>query len=189
MPESYMRGATSRSIVQVIRTLPPAIQEQISKRAGPGRLEEAANAGLTEWVPSEKYLVIVGAVSGALDPAAKQKFWHDLSDVHQKNPLFSGIIQFTSKVLKVSPASLIRAIPTAWTLSTKNAGTLIAPPSSREKAGELLWENAPSVLIEHSAYLEVMRGGFLGVFSLSAVSGDCTFHREAPDRARFQFTW
>ncbi|MEM6290609.1 MAG: hypothetical protein AAGA54_05065 [Myxococcota bacterium] len=121
------------------------------------------------WIPLEHDRHVPSSIIAALGPRANAYF-RTLLVRQLEAPLLRSTWSATRRLLGISPAALVRALPLGWPIIYRDFGTITVLPQRRTTSRVRFGHVHPSVFAE-PAYPESFAGFFGGFFEACKVEG------------------
>jgi hypothetical protein len=188
--EPRTRAQSYLDALAVLRTLPTTAQNAIRQKAGEQLMRRLETANAMDWLTPAEFVTFNRAVFQTLNHDAFTTFWREAAARNRTSPIIRGVLKFLVATVGVSPASLLKSLPNAMSLTSENCGKLSIRETGKANCTELLMEEMPSVLLSEPAYLEAMRGGLYSIFDMVKIRGDVDLKVNPQGKSViYRFTW
>ena len=128
------------------------------------------------WIPIERHLDVMDALSGALAPDAMQRLFRDAYvEGFAELPAVRSLVQAALRVMSPTPGALVHVLPRGWRALSRSLGEF-EPGDMREvdddtRAVELVFRDFPRVMAQRPAWIPSFSGVFDGFLLQVGASG------------------
>ncbi len=185
VPAPGVRGRVAQDALRLLDEFEPDATARARARIPAGSLEVIDRTAALGWVPIEHDHHIPAAIVATLGPRA-DAYFGGLVDRQLNTPLLRSTLTATRRLLGLSPAALVRAVPLAWPVVYRDFGSVKVLPQRGHRARLAMSREVPEVF-EHDAYITSFRSFFGGFFTMCETQGVVEVEA-APQAARIDFT-
>lgn len=189
MTSPAVRARTTQEALRFLDHFRPGTTEAVRALVDPASLRVIDETPGTEWIPLEHDRHVSAAVFDRLGPTDALAYWRRFLPGHLDSPLLRTITDTAIRLLGLSPATFVRAMPRLFPLVYRDYARARAADHGADYAELLLDDVHPDVMV-HEGYLASFRGFLLGFLDLCGVAGDLDVTTEPSTHViRFRLRW
>ncbi len=170
MSEPSVRGHIIRNHIDHLEWLTPDLRERLLRAVDPLLFTSLCEVGRLEWVPIERWMRLATPMHDLLGEDAYRAFWRRILIAMTGQPIFGNIVSSGVRIFGLSPKTFARLVPTAQSLSFKDAGSLQSLSDGANRS-RIIWSGVPPAILEHDAMFTGFQGAFAGFFDLCKTTG------------------
>jgi hypothetical protein len=175
------RARSAQEVLSSLDEHTPGLSERVRARIPAESLAVIDRTAATGWIPVEHDRWIPQATIEELGEVDAVAYLRSFLGGHMRTPLLRAILDGAIRMFGMSPGSIVRMLPRAWSLIFRDQCRVEIEARDAHSARVVLHDVAPEV-IEWSAYPISFRAFMLGIIDLVDAEGEVTMEIDVARR-------
>ena len=161
--EYKIRAALAGSMLEHVRNMPAQDRDAILKLVPEDVVETVANTIPLAWIPMATHMALVDPVRDVVGSKRNVELWHATVLAYYQRPLLRGVTSMATRLFGMKPRALVKLLPRAYAVSTRNLGEVVTIEEHDVVFTEL--RGFPASQFRFSNYVQGMLGSTTAALS------------------------
>lgn len=167
--QTLYKSALAKSLLEDVERLSGPERSRVLERVAQEHLDAVRNAPRASWIDAAHQVAIDSAILEALGEQELEQMLRGFVSRISQTPLFRPILNGAIGLFGLTPASVYKVLPRAWSLTSKNAGSILQRAID-ERTHEIAYRDLPALMRVPSMAVTT-RGSVYGILDLLEFEG------------------